>query len=50
MFIRNDTSVNEDLNGIEKPVSFSIKDLNGIDVEIVQSLAKWKRITLADLG
>ncbi|RPH32239.1 MAG: aspartate--ammonia ligase [Bacteroidales bacterium] len=41
--------INDDLNGIEKPVSFSAKSLNGERVEIVQSLAKWKRLTLHTL-
>lgn len=41
--------INDDLNGIEKPVSFSAKSLNGQSLEIVQSLAKWKRLTLHTL-
>ncbi len=41
--------INDDLNGIEKPVSFSAKSLNGQKIEIVQSLAKWKRLTLHSL-
>ena len=41
--------INDDLNGIEKPVSFSAKSLNGQRIEIVQSLAKWKRLTLHTL-
>ncbi len=43
------TGINDDLNGVEKPVSFSIRDA-GLDVEIVHSLAKWKRLKLAQLG
>ncbi|NOU17465.1 MAG: aspartate--ammonia ligase [Bacteroidales bacterium] len=42
--------INDDLNGIEKPVSFSAKSLNGQQIEIVQSLAKWKRLTLHTLN
>lgn len=42
--------INDDLNGIEKPVSFSAKSLNGQKIEIVQSLAKWKRLTLHSLN
>ena len=42
--------INDDLNGIENPVSFPIKELGGQKVEIVQSLAKWKRIRLAELN
>jgi len=42
--------INDDLNGVEKPVSFSAKALNGQMIEIVQSLAKWKRLTLHTLN
>jgi aspartate--ammonia ligase len=49
-FVKAGTGINDDLNGIEKPVSFKIKALNQMDVEIVQSLAKWKRMMLADYG
>jgi aspartate--ammonia ligase len=42
------TGINDDLNGIEKPVSFEIKNINGQRVSIVQSLAKWKRIRLKE--
>ncbi|MFH2143514.1 MAG: aspartate--ammonia ligase [Bacteroidota bacterium] len=41
------TGINDDLNGFEKPVSFEVKDLNAT-VEVIQSLAKWKRMILAD--
>ncbi len=47
LFVRKGTGINDDLNGIEKPVSFEIKDAN-IEVEVVHSLAKWKRLMLAD--
>ncbi|UCG28234.1 MAG: aspartate--ammonia ligase, partial [Bacteroidales bacterium] len=40
---------NDDLNGVERPVSFPIRDLENRKVEVVQSLAKWKRLMLADL-
>jgi aspartate--ammonia ligase len=40
--------INDDLNGVEKPVSFNVKDMNNVRTEIVQSLAKWKRMKLAD--
>jgi aspartate--ammonia ligase len=49
LFVEAGTGINDDLNGIERPVSFSIKNMNGARAEIVQSLAKWKRLTLADL-
>lgn len=41
------TGINDDLNGVEKPVSFEVKDMNAT-VEVIQSLAKWKRMMLAD--
>lgn len=50
LFVRAGTGINDDLNGIEKPVNFQVKALDGANVEIVQSLAKWKRMALADLG
>jgi aspartate--ammonia ligase len=40
------TGINDDLNGIEQPISFSIKSLNGQKASIIQSLAKWKRMRL----
>lgn len=48
LFVLKGTGINDDLNGIEKAVSFSITDMQGQQAEIVQSLAKWKRLTLAD--
>ncbi|MCE5347354.1 MAG: aspartate--ammonia ligase [Bacteroidales bacterium] len=42
------TGINDDLNGIEKPVSFSIKSIGGQKALIVQSLAKWKRMRLKE--
>ncbi|NLX13624.1 MAG: aspartate--ammonia ligase [Phycisphaerales bacterium] len=48
LFVLADTGVNDNLNGIERPVSFPIKGLNDQRAEIVQSLAKWKRMALAD--
>ncbi len=44
------TGINDDLNGIEKPVSFELKSIKGRRVSIVQSLAKWKRIRLKEFG
>lgn len=46
LYVRTDSGLNDNLNGIERPVSFDIKEL-GKDVEIVHSLAKWKRMALA---
>jgi aspartate--ammonia ligase len=45
LFVRKETGLNDDLNGVERPVSFDIKEL-GSNVEIVHSLAKWKRMAL----
>ncbi len=42
--------INDDLNGIEQPVRFAVKGDGGAEVEIVQSLAKWKRLALAEYG
>lgn len=50
LFVRKGTGINDDLNGIERPVSFPIKEMNDEEAEIVQSLAKWKRMALADIG
>ncbi|MDR2495593.1 MAG: aspartate--ammonia ligase [Tannerellaceae bacterium] len=48
LFVMKGTGINDDLNGIERPVAFPIKDLHDSQAEIVHSLAKWKRLTLAD--
>ncbi len=48
LFVLKGMGINDDLNGVERPVSFPIKDLNDAQAEIVHSLAKWKRLTLAD--
>lgn len=48
LFVLKGMGINDDLNGVERPVSFPIKDLNEAKAEVVHSLAKWKRLTLAD--
>ena len=48
LFVLKGMGINDDLNGIERPVSFPIKDLDDAQAEVVHSLAKWKRLTLAD--
>ncbi len=48
LFVQRGTGINDDLNGIERPVSFEVKDMDGTVAEIVHSLAKWKRMMLAD--
>ena len=50
LFVLKGTGINDDLSGIERAVTFPIKDMNDVQAEIVHSLAKWKRLTLADLG
>jgi aspartate--ammonia ligase len=50
LFVKGGTGINDDLNGVEKPVAFAVPDLAGARVEIVQSLAKWKRMMLGELG
>lgn len=49
LFVLKGTGINDDLNGIERPVSFPIKFMNEAHAEIVHSLAKWKRMMLAKL-
>ena len=49
LFVPSGTGVNDDLNGVERPVSFIIRDDDGRRAEIVHSLAKWKRLKLASL-
>lgn len=46
LFVKPETGLNDNLNGIERPVSFGIKEQSDREVEIVQSLAKWKRLAL----
>lgn len=50
LFVLKGMGINDDLNGVERPVSFPIKDLGDREAEVVHSLAKWKRLTLADYG
>ena len=46
LFVLPETGLNDNLNGTERRVSFSIKDMREQNVEVVQSLAKWKRMAL----
>lgn len=48
LFVMKGMGINDDLSGTERPVSFPIKDLGDQQAEVVHSLAKWKRVTLAD--
>ena len=46
LFVDKSTGLNDNLNGVERPVSFDIKAIPGETIEVVQSLAKWKRLAL----
>ena len=48
LFVLKGLGINDDLNGVERPVTFPIRDLGDAEAEVVHSLAKWKRLTLAD--
>lgn len=48
LFVLKGLGINDDLNGVERPVTFPIKDLGDAEAEVVHSLAKWKRLTLAE--
>lgn len=50
LFVRPETGLNDNLNGVERPVSFDAPCINGAICEIVHSLAKWKRMTLGKYG
>ena len=50
LFVLKGLGINDDLNGVERPVTFHIKDLAEAEAEVVHSLAKWKRLTLAEYG
>ena len=49
MVVLTGTGLNDDLNGVESPVSFPVKDMGGVKAEVVHSLAKWKRMKLAQM-
>lgn len=49
LFVLRGLGINDDLNGVERPVTFPVKDLGDRPAEIVHSLAKWKRLTLAQM-
>ncbi|QNU68011.1 aspartate--ammonia ligase [Ruminiclostridium herbifermentans] len=50
LFVKPETGLNDNLNGVERPVSFDVKGVGGDTVEIVHSLAKWKRMALKRYG
>ena len=50
LFVDQASGLNDNLNGIERPVQFDMKSLPGSTFEVVQSLAKWKRFALGKYG
>ena len=50
LIVLSGTGVNDDLNGVERPVRFDVPAYGGAEAEIVQSLAKWKRLALKRYG
>ena len=50
MVVLSGMGLNDDLNGVERPVGFPIKDMNEQRAEVVHSLAKWKRIKLGQMN
>lgn len=50
LFVEPKSGLNDNLNGVERPVTFDIKEQNGKEAEVVQSLAKWKRYALKKYG
>ena len=50
MVVLSGTGLNDDLNGVESPVSFPVRDMDGNRAEVVHSLAKWKRMKLSQMG
>ena len=50
MVVLSGMGLNDDLNGIERPVKFPVRDMGDQQAEVVHSLAKWKRVKLAQMG
>ena len=50
MVVLSGTGINDELNGVERPVSFPIKDMQERKAEVVHSLAKWKRLKLKEMN
>ena len=46
LFVQKSSGLNDNLNGFESPVSFTINEIPGEQIEVVHSLAKWKRMHL----
>ena len=50
MVVMSGMGLNDDLNGVESPVAFPVRDMDGHQAEVVHSLAKWKRLKLAQMA
>ena len=50
IIVTSDSGINDDLNGVERKVDFTVKEINDSKCEVVQSLAKWKRMALYRYG
>ena len=50
MVVLSGMGLNDDLNGVERPVKFPVRDMGDQQAEVVHSLAKWKRVKLAQMG
>ena len=50
LFVLPQTGLNDNLNGVERRVSFTLKDMDEAEVEVEQALAKWKRMALGKYG
>ncbi len=50
LFVDPASGLNDNLNGVERPVEFEIKEIEGLRAEVVHSLAKWKRYALKKYG
>ena len=50
LFVQPESGLNDNLSGVERTVAFTVKDMDEAPVEIVQSLAKWKRMALGKYG
>ncbi len=48
LFVTRESGLNDDLNGVERPVSFDVPAVGGKNAEVVHSLAKWKRMALKE--
>ena len=50
LFVQTGLGINDDLNGVERAVKFPVKDMGDTSLEIVHSLAKWKRLKVTELN